>query len=216
MASRLTRHAWAARLANLCLALLLIIGAFPQGAVAAAQPQEVLRGFYQVLLGNMRDGDVLGESGRLARLAPLVDRDFDIPTMTRLAVGASWANIGPTEQQRLIAAFGHYVAATYADQFDSYSGQQLQVTGERPYGSDVMVETRIVKANGETTRLDYLMPGFGRPDLGRVSRRLDQSAGSPPLGVPFDTPAGGRRRPRDGSEPKGRSAAERSQGIVAL
>ena len=57
----------------------------------------------------------------------------------------------------MIAAFGHYVAATYADQFDTYSGQQLQVTGERPYGSDVMVETKIVKANGETTRLDYLM-----------------------------------------------------------
>ena len=166
MASRLTRHAWAASLASLCLALLLVIGVFPQGAVAAGQPQEVLRGFYQVLLGNMRDGHVLGESGRLARLAPLVDRDFDIPTMTRLAVGASWANISQTEQERLIAAFGHYVAATYADQFDSYSGQQLQVTGERPYGSDVMVETKIVKANGETTRLDYLMrQGSG----GRIS-----------------------------------------------
>src|SRR6516225_9948910 len=103
MASRLTHHAWAARLASLCLALLLMIGAFPEGVVAAGEPQEVLRGFYQVLLGNMRDGHVLGESGRLARLAPLVDRDFDIPTMTRLAVGASWGNIGPTEQQRLIA-----------------------------------------------------------------------------------------------------------------
>ena len=77
-----------------------------------------------------------------------------------------------------------------------------------------MVETKIVKANGETTRLDYLMPGFGRPDLGRVSRRLDQSAGSPSLGVPFDPPAGGRRRPSDGSEPKGRPAEERSQGVV--
>ena len=166
MASRLIRRAWAARLASLRLALLLMIGVFPQGAVAAGQPQEVLRGFYQVLLGNMRDGHVLGESGRLARLAPLIDRDFDIPAMTRLAVGASWANISPTEQQRLIAAFGHYVAATYADQFDSYSGQQLQVTGERPYGPDVIVETRIVKADGEMTRLDYLIrQGSG----GRIS-----------------------------------------------
>jgi phospholipid transport system substrate-binding protein len=166
MASRLTRLAWAARLASFCSALLLMIGVFPQGAIAAEQPQEVLRGFYQVLLENMKDGHSLGESGRLARLAPLVDRDFDIPGMTKLAVGASWANISPTEQQRLIAAFGHYVAATYADQFDSYSGQQLQVTGERPYGPDVLVETKIVKANGESTRLDYLMrQGSG----GRIS-----------------------------------------------
>jgi phospholipid transport system substrate-binding protein len=82
--------------------------------------------------------------------------------MTRLAVGASWTNLNPTEQQRLIAAFGHYVAATYADQFDTYSGQQLQVTGERPNGPDVMVQTKIVKANGESTRLDYLMDRSGR------------------------------------------------------
>jgi phospholipid transport system substrate-binding protein len=162
MVSQSTRHAWMARLSRLCFALPLIIGALTQGAAASADPQDVVRGFYQVLLGNMRNGGVLGESGRFARLAPLVDRDFDIPAMTRLAVGVTWANLDPTEQQRLIAAFGHYVAATYADQFDSYSGQQLQVTGERPYGPDVMVHTKIVKSNGDSTELDYLMDQGGR------------------------------------------------------
>ena len=76
--------------------------------------------------------------------------------MTRLAVGPSWANLNPAQQQQLIAAFGHYVAATYADQFDTYSGEQLQVTGERPHGAGVVVETKIVKSNGDVTRLDYL------------------------------------------------------------
>jgi phospholipid transport system substrate-binding protein len=162
MISQSTRHAWTARLSAPCFALALAIGALTQGAVAAADPQDVVRGFYQVLLGNMRDGRILGESGRFARLAPVIGRDFDIPSMTRLAVGVAWANLNPAEQQRLIAAFGHYVAATYADQFDSYSGQQLQVTGERPYGPDVMVQTKIVKSNGDSTRLDYLMDQSGR------------------------------------------------------
>jgi phospholipid transport system substrate-binding protein len=162
MINQSTRHAWTARLSGFCFALSLVIAALTQGAVAAADPQDVVRGFYQVLLGNMRSGAVLGESGRYARLAPVVGRDFDIPAMTRLAVGVGWANLNPTEQQQLIAAFGHYVAATYADQFDSYSGQQLQVTGERTYGSDVMVETKIIKSNGDSTRLDYLMDPGGR------------------------------------------------------
>jgi phospholipid transport system substrate-binding protein len=162
MISQSTRHAWMARLSRLCFALTLMIGALTQGAVAASDPQDVVRGFYEVLLANMRNGSVLGESGRYARLAPVVDRDFDIPSMTRLAVGVAWANLNPTEQQRLIAAFGHYVAATYADQFDSYSGQQLQVIGERPYGPDVMVQTKIIKSNGDSTRLDYLMDQGGR------------------------------------------------------
>jgi hypothetical protein len=37
----------------------------------------------------MRDGHTLSESGRLTRFAPVVDRDFDIPAMTRLAIGTS-------------------------------------------------------------------------------------------------------------------------------
>jgi phospholipid transport system substrate-binding protein len=157
MSSRFKRCVSTARLASRCLAVSLIVGLLTQAAATASAPQDVVQSFYGVLLSNMRDGRILGESGRLARLAPVVDKTFDIRGMTRLAVGPSWANLNPAEQQRLIAAFGHYVAATYADQFDTYSGEQLQVTGERPHGADVMVQTRIVKSNGEATRLDYLM-----------------------------------------------------------
>jgi phospholipid transport system substrate-binding protein len=146
-----------ARLTKICLALLLIAAPLAQPAAAASDPQDVVRSFYGVLLGNMREGRVLGESGRLAKLAPVVDRSFDIPAMTRLAIGPSWASLTPAQQQQLMAAFGHYVAATYADQFDTYAGEQLQVTGERPHGADVVVETRIVKSKDDVTRLDYLM-----------------------------------------------------------
>jgi phospholipid transport system substrate-binding protein len=157
MSFRFTRCGLTAKLLKLCLALLLMAAPLAQGAAAASDPQEVVRGFYGVLLSNMRDGRLLGASGRLARLAPVVDRTFDISAMTRLAVGPSWANLNPAQQQQLIAAFGHYVAATYADQFDIYSGERLEVSGERPRGADAVVETRIVKPNGEATRLDYLM-----------------------------------------------------------
>jgi phospholipid transport system substrate-binding protein len=77
--------------------------------------------------------------------------------MTRLAIGPTWATLSPAQQQQLVEAFRHYVAATYADRFDSWSGEQLRVTGERPYNDDVIVQTKIVKTNGETTTLDYLM-----------------------------------------------------------
>jgi phospholipid transport system substrate-binding protein len=157
MAARITQPAATRKIASLSLATLLAVGLLTQTATAAADPQEMVRGFYGVLLSNMRDGRMLGESGRYARLAPVVERTFDIPSMTRLAIGPTWETLAPAQQQRLIAAFAHYVAATYADQFDTYSGEQLQVAGERPRGADLIVQTRIVKANGETTRLDYLM-----------------------------------------------------------
>jgi phospholipid transport system substrate-binding protein len=157
MAFCTTRRGLMAGLTKLCVALLLMAAPLIKPAAGASQPQDVVRSFYGALLSNMRDGHTLGESGRVARLAAMIDRTFDIPAMTRLAIGPSWASLSPAQQQQLIAAFGRYVAATYADQFDTYSGEQLQVTGERPHGANVMVETRIVKAKGDTTRLDYLM-----------------------------------------------------------
>src|SRR5271166_4547911 len=146
------------KIAGLGLALLLAVAISAQSAAAlSVSPQDSVHGFYDTLLTTMKDGRTLGQSGRYARLAPVIGRLFDVPLMARLAVGSSWASLPPTQQQQVTEAFGHYVAATYADRFDSYSGQQLQVTGEQPYGAEVIVQTRIVKADGDTVTLNYRM-----------------------------------------------------------
>jgi phospholipid transport system substrate-binding protein len=146
------------KMAGLCIALFLAIGLLAGRAAAiAAGPQDNVRSFYATLLTTMKDGGVLGQSGRYAKLAPVVDRVFDVPSMTRLAVGSFWAALPAARQQQLTEAFQHYVAATYADRFDSWSGEQLEVTGEQPYNADIIVQTKIVQSNGETTTLNYLM-----------------------------------------------------------
>ena len=143
---------------GLGLLLLLAVGLSTESAAAlSGDPQDGVRSFYDTLLTTMKAGRSLGQSGRYARLAPVIGRLFDVPLMARLAVGSSWASLPPTQQQQVTEAFGHYVAATYADRFDSYSGQQLQVTGEQPYGAEVIVQTRIVKADGDTVTLNYRM-----------------------------------------------------------
>ena len=162
MSERDMRYPWRIKVAGLCLAMFVAVGLITSASAAVSNPEDAVRNFYSVLLGNMQQGRMLGEIGRYAKLAPVVDRTFDISLMTRLAVGPAWETLPPAQQRQLQAAFAHYVTATYADQFDSYSGQQLQVTGERPNGSNVMVQTKIVKSNGETTKLDYLM----RPNQG--------------------------------------------------
>ena len=146
------------KIAGPSLALLLNIGMFFDSAVALApDPQANVRGFYDSLLNTMKNGRTLGQSGRYARLAPVVDRVFDVPFMTRLAIGSTWTTLPAPRQQQLTEAFRHYVTATYADRFDAWSGEQLQVTGEQSYNANVIVQTRIVKSDGETTTLNYLM-----------------------------------------------------------
>jgi len=126
-------------------------------AALAADPEDGVRNLYETLLRTMKEGRILGESGRFATIEPVINRLFDIPFMARLAVGTSWASLSPAQQHQVTAAFGSYIAATYADRFDSYAGQRLEVTGHQPSASDVIVKTRIVKGSGEAVDIEYLM-----------------------------------------------------------
>jgi phospholipid transport system substrate-binding protein len=142
----------------LCFALALAFAASGERAAALPSgPQESIGNFYAILISTMKGGGMLGQSGRYAKLAPAVDRAFDVLYMTRLAIGPSWPSLAADQQTKLTEAFRHYITATYADRFDSYSGEQLQVTGEQSYNDDIIVQTRIVKSNGEATTLNYLM-----------------------------------------------------------
>jgi phospholipid transport system substrate-binding protein len=77
--------------------------------------------------------------------------------MARLSVGASWAGLSEAQRQQVTESFGRYISAIYADRFDSYDGQKLEVTSEQPAPSGVMVKSQIIKANGEPVKVDYIM-----------------------------------------------------------
>jgi phospholipid transport system substrate-binding protein len=148
------------RIVALCLALAGGIVA-NQAAAASPDPETSVRSFYDALLRTMKNGPALGQSGRYAALAPIVHVVFDVPLMTRLAVGPYWATLTPARQQQLIDAFGRYVSATYAYRFDSYAGQRLEVTGDQPYGGRVIVNTRIVESGNDPVMINYLMQQNG-------------------------------------------------------
>jgi phospholipid transport system substrate-binding protein len=77
--------------------------------------------------------------------------------MARLSVGPSWATLSEGQRQQVIDSFARYISAIYADRFDSFAGQKLQVIGEQPATAGVMVNSQIVKANGEPVKINYLM-----------------------------------------------------------
>ncbi len=151
---RIARHFALSAMAAL---LALGIAASAGAAAASSGAAEPVRSFYDVLLSTMKQGERLGQDGRYAALEPIVRRSFDIPYMTRIAVGPSWSSLPDAKRQQLTEAFGRYITATWADRFDSYSGEKLEVDGERPYGASVLVDTRIVKPDGEPVSINYLM-----------------------------------------------------------
>jgi len=66
------------KLRGLCIVLLALGILAERAAALAVDPQNSVRGFYDTLLTTMKDGRTLGQSGRNARLAPVVDRVFDV------------------------------------------------------------------------------------------------------------------------------------------
>jgi phospholipid transport system substrate-binding protein len=140
------------------LAAVLGLAMVPYSARAApGSGSDTVQGLYDALLSTMKNGRTLGKSGRFTQLEPVIHRSFDIPLMARLSVGSSWATLSEAQRQQVTESFERYISAIYADRFDSYAGQKLQVTGEQPAAAGVMVRSQIVKANGEPVNVDYMM-----------------------------------------------------------
>jgi phospholipid transport system substrate-binding protein len=128
---------------------------------AQASGGDTVKGLYDALLSTMKNARTLGQSGRFAQLDPVIRRSFDIASMARLSVGPSWTGLSEAQRQQATDSYGRYISATYADRFDSYAGQKLEVIGEEPAASGVMVRSRIIKADGEPVKVDYMMRRSG-------------------------------------------------------
>jgi len=146
----------ARRAVGLGVLLALLMPSYEAGAMSA-DGGDTVQGFYDALLSTMKNGRTLGQSGRFAQLEPIVRRTFDIPAMARLSVGPSWTSLTEAQRQQVTQSFGRYISAVYADRFDSYAGQKLQVTGEQLAAAGLIVRSQIVKANGEPVSLGYMM-----------------------------------------------------------
>ena len=118
--------------------------------------------FYGSLLDTMKQAKQLGVKGRYEKLSPVLAKTYDLASMSKLAVGPSWSALTPQQQAAIVNAFTRMTIATYASRFDGFSGEQFQIleTSDRPNG-DKIVKTQIVKSDGDTVPLNYLMRKSG-------------------------------------------------------
>jgi phospholipid transport system substrate-binding protein len=140
-----------------CFALASAVATAPGIGNAASSPEDTMRSFYSTLLTAMKNGPALGKQGRYDQLAPVIRLDFDLSYMSRMAVGPAWSGLSDDQKKQVSDAFARYMTATYADNFDSYSGEKLEVTGQQTTSNGTIVQSRIVKSNGEPVSMNYLM-----------------------------------------------------------
>ena len=148
-----------------------------------------IRAFYDALLAAMKQADQLGVRGRYDKLAPVIRATFDLPAMTRIAVGPDWTAIPPEQQTALLDSFARMTIATYANRFDGYSGESFEVDPEvLSRNTGRIVRTKLLRPKDEPVTLELPDAQLGRyvEDRRHLSKRNHQRARDAAVGVRSD------------------------------
>ena len=89
-----------------------------------------LQGIADEAVAVLSDQNISAESRQRA-FRNLVKRGFDLPSVGRFVLGRYWRRANDAERAEFLRLFEDYIVVTYSRRLGSYSGEALQVTGER-------------------------------------------------------------------------------------
>jgi len=149
------------RLVSAAVALLILAVAVSARAEAPDAAVPPIQTLCDTLIDIMKNAKTLGIKGRYDKLKPVIMQSFDLPDMTRLAVGPSWATMPAADREALLSAFERYTIANYAHDFDGYDGEKFVVAPTvTARGADRVVDTKLVTKD-ETYTIAYRMRQVG-------------------------------------------------------
>ncbi len=136
----------------------LVLPLQPAVAQAADPAVAQVQGFYDALIASMKSGG--SAKSRYDKLKPAVEKAFDLAAMTATAVGPTFATMSDADKKALIDAFTRMTVASYAKNFDSYSGEKFPVEPVSiARGSDKYVKSKLV--GSETHIFNYRLHQVG-------------------------------------------------------
>jgi phospholipid transport system substrate-binding protein len=127
-------------------------------AQAAAEARQPVAELYEALESAMRMGRGVPFQQRFDRLAPVIDRTFNLDAILQTSVGLRWSALSEPARQTLFTVFRAFTVASYTANFDNNGGEKFQILPQtRTSGADIIVESRLIAGNGEPIRIDYVM-----------------------------------------------------------
>ncbi len=86
----------------------------------------------------------------------IADRHFAFATIAKLSLGRGWRDFSTEEREEYVQLFRIFLAQRYGTQLDRYSGEEVEVLGERsePRG-DMSVQTELIRPTGDRISVEY-------------------------------------------------------------
>lgn len=104
------------------------------------------------------NGEAAAPDARETGLRALFDEYFDLPLMTRLAVGRYWRAASAEQRRDFAAAFEEHVVGIYTGRLAAYGGEEIALRGtvERTE-RDTIVTTEVRRRDAPPLRIDWLV-----------------------------------------------------------
>jgi phospholipid transport system substrate-binding protein len=137
------------------------------GAIAAAPRAGMAQGDAVAFINQLGTQaiQVLGKSvppaQRLQRFRELFASDFDIPGIAQFVLGRYWRVATPQEQQDFQRLLNEYLAQAYSARLAEYAGEPFHALGGRPNGEETVVNSEIVRGDGNKIRVDWYLVNRG-------------------------------------------------------
>ena len=103
--------------------------------------------------------DKLPEPELEKRFQALLDKNFDMPRISRFVLGRYWNGATDQEKQDFLKLFEAYVVRAYSIRFSEYSGETVKVTGSRSESPEnTVVASQIVQPDGAPpVKVDWIV-----------------------------------------------------------
>lgn len=107
----------------------------------------------ETALGMVTDKALVGDARR-EEFRKLLQANFDMAWIGQFVLGKHWRRASPDQREAYLKLFEESIVFTYTNQFDEYSGQTFEVTGNTEADRFTLVKSKIVNpANPEASVL---------------------------------------------------------------
>lgn len=95
------------------------------------------------------------EKARRAEFKRILNKNFDMVTIARFAMGRYWAVATDSERKQYTKLFRNMIIGVYSQRFADYSDQVIEIVGSKPAGRKDHLVNSLIRGGGQPIKLDW-------------------------------------------------------------
>jgi phospholipid transport system substrate-binding protein len=126
-----------------------------------ALAKQVVEKLNVVLIDVMKNAKQLGYQGRYKKLDPIVRETHEFEAIAQIALGNHWKDLSTEQKKKFVDKLTDLSVATYAAQFNDYSGEDFKYDSEQNMKSNrLMLRYNLIAPKEKPVKFEYILNAF--------------------------------------------------------